>query len=70
MEKFIQTEKVKIYMMKELFEQCLETYVNLYPNLDETTQDRMKQFLSGAISSEIDFLCDDPAMYKELYYPD
>ena len=70
MEKFIQTEKVKIYMMQELFEQCLETYVNLYPNLDENTQDRMKQFLSGAIASEIDFLCDDPALYKELYYLD
>jgi hypothetical protein len=70
MEKFIQTEKVKIHEMHELFEQCLETYANLYPNQDEATQSRMKLILRCAISAEIDFLCDDPAMYKELYYPD
>jgi hypothetical protein len=68
MEKFIQKEKLLIYEMQELFEACIETYANLYPYLDEATQRRMKIMLRCAISAEIDFLCDDPAMYKEIYY--
>jgi hypothetical protein len=70
MEKFIQTEKVKIYMMQELFEHCIDTQFNLNPLLDESLHQRMNSFIANAIASEIDFLFDDPAMYKELYYPE
>lgn len=57
-------------MLKELFEAYIETYANLYPNLDEATQRRMKLMLRCAISAEIDFLYDEPTMYQEIYYPE
>ena len=70
MEKFIEKEKAYIYRLQELFEASIETYANLYPNLDEATQRRMKLMLRCAISAEIDFLYDEPTMFREIYYPE
>jgi DNA repair photolyase len=70
MEKFIEKEKERIYMMKELFQSCMETHFNLNPLLDEATKKRMNSFLTNAISSEIDLLYDDTSSYIEINYPE
>ena len=70
MEKFIEKEKAYIFRLQELFEESIETYANLYSTLDEATQHRMKLMLRCAISAEIDFLYDEPTLFKEIYYPE
>lgn len=67
----IQIEKKFLHNTEELIQELLENHMNSPESkLDAFTKTKIKKLVTRVVNQEVEYLCDDPQNYFEIYSED